>query len=61
MLDGILNQLCAGFDIELLHYAVVVKFGGSGRNPQYRCDFLDGFSLRDELQNLSLMRAQVSL
>jgi hypothetical protein len=33
MLDGILNQLCAGFDIELLHYAVFVKFGGSGRNP----------------------------
>lgn len=34
MLQGVLDQFGTGFDVELLHDAVFVKFGGPGRDVQ---------------------------
>jgi hypothetical protein len=35
MLYGVLDQFGTGFDFELLHHAVLVKFSGPRRNVQH--------------------------
>ncbi len=54
MANGVLYQLCARFDAQIVHHFVLVRFDGPRRDAQNRTNLLRRLALGQQLQHLAL-------